>query len=464
MELETRRAARPRVLDENEQTWDAICRLREFQDETIRLLWQSEVPGSGAPECLMLGAVQAAENRGLDVSAAEPLLVEGLEALERGDVAALHRLASLILRELDRAPADRESPYWSFRRVDTWEEHREAVRFPEPLRGPGAVDTASEDFADRVHTGWLAQICGGALGTRLEGYTADRIAEVFGDVTGYVGRPSTYNDDITFELAFLEAFAAKGRAVTPDDIAGQWVALIPFGWSAEHIALGNLKLGVYPPASGRRSNPFQEWIGAQMRGAVCGLAAPGDAREAARLAWVDGVISHAGNGVLGETFNAMLTAMAFVRRDVRELLAEVVELIPAGTQYRWVLDEAMTACREAGRPRDAWKHCEGLLERYNWVHAYPNAAAEVVALWFGEGDFDETMRAVAMAGQDVDCNAAQIAAVLGVMLGPPGIGDRWTEPIGDVLETYARGLERLSIRELARRTVEAVRGAGTPTA
>jgi len=497
-ELAIRQGARPRLLAEEEQTWDAISRLRDFEDGILKLLWHSEVPGSGAPECLMLGAVQAAENRGLDVSAAEVLLAEGLEALERGDLAALHGLTSQLLRKLDRAPADPSSPYWSFRQVETWEEHEALVRFPAP------VPVDRREFAARVRAGWVGQIVGGALGTALEGYTAERIAEAFGDVTGYVRPPNTFNDDITFELAFLEAFARRGHAVTSADIAERWVALIPFGWSAEYIALENLKLGVYPPESGTRSNPFREWIGAQMRGGICGLVAPGDAREAARLAWTDGVISHAGNGVLGDVFNAVLTSLAFVRRNVRSLLEEAAALIPEGTQYRWVLDQALAACREAeegagfagsdnlaGNPaedvageaggagrsagdggegtagsrrraatRAAWDRCEKLLERYNWVHAYPNAAAEVVALWFGEGDFDLTMSLTAMCGQDVDCNAAQVGGVLGVLRGGGPLSEavpaRWTEPIGDTLETYVRGLERVKIDELAQRTVDAV--------
>ncbi|GAH26238.1 unnamed protein product, partial [marine sediment metagenome] len=37
-------------------------------------LWNSMVPGSGAPECLMIAAVQAAGNKGLNVIEAERLL------------------------------------------------------------------------------------------------------------------------------------------------------------------------------------------------------------------------------------------------------------------------------------------------------------------------------------------------------------------------------------------------------
>ena len=394
----------------------------------------------------MRGAVQAPANRGLEVLAAERLLAAGQDAFARWDIGALTGLTSLLWRELALAPVD-PSPYWTHRLITTWEGHRAAVSFPAP------EPVAPADLDARVEAGWLAQICGGALGSALEGYSADRIAERYGDVTGYLQPPTTYNDDIAFELAFLEAFAHRGRLVTSADVAERWVALVPFGWSAEHVALASLRLGIYPPESGTRANPFTDWIGAQVRGAMCGLVAPGDAAEAARLAWIDGVISHAGNGVLGETFNAMLTALAFVRRDVRALVEEVTGLIPPGTQYRWVLDQALAVCREAEREdpgagnSPAWRRGAGA--RSSWL----------VALWFGQGDFDRTMQLIAMCGLDVDCNAAQVACVLGAMLGPGGIGRQWTEPVGDTLETYVRGMDTLSIKALAARTVEAARNA-----
>jgi hypothetical protein len=56
---------------------------------------------------------------------------------------------------------------------------------------------------------------------------------------------------------------------------------------------------------------------------------------------------------------------------------------------------------------------------------------------------------LAHAGMDVDCNAGLVGNVLGIMAGVP---DAWAGPIGDVLETYLKGKERLSIRELAART------------
>ncbi len=54
-----------------------------------------------------------------------------------------------------------------------------------------------------------------------------------------------------------------------------------------------------------------------MRGMVCGMLAPGDPLEAARLAHIDAVISHARNGVYGEIYAAVITSLAFVMDDPR---------------------------------------------------------------------------------------------------------------------------------------------------
>jgi len=57
----------------------------------------------------------------------------------------------------------------------------------------------------------------------------------------------------------------------------------------------------------------------------------------------------------------------------------------------------------------------GRVQRIQLDSRYPNAAAEVVALYFAGDDFNKCMNIIAMCGQDVDCNAAQIATIYGVM-------------------------------------------------
>ena len=452
----------PELREEEDQTWNVIEQLEQQQDALIKMQWFSRVPGSGAPERLMVAAVQALENRGMHVPGWEPLVDAGLAALEAGDMPALIRAHAGLQEALAGAERVPSSSYWNHEQYPDWESFEAAASL-----SPKADYTEPREYYQRrVHAGWQGQIVGGALGTSIEGYTARRLRERYGEIRDYLTTPSTFNDDITFELAFLRALEGAGAAVSARDIALQWVSLIPFAWSAELIALRNLQEGILPPESGTHRNPFNEWIGAQMRGAVCGLVAPGNAREAARLAWMDGTISHANNGIIGEVFNAILVARSFVQRDIRSLLAETVATLPPKSEYAAVVSFALDACREASDWQRAWTRCEERFKRYNWVHAYPNACAEVVALWFGNGDFDETLHIIAMEGQDVDCNAAQIMTAVAVAATDGASGDsavppRWLEPIGDTLYTYVRTMKEMSIHGLATWTVEGARKLGT---
>ncbi|MDR1893316.1 MAG: ADP-ribosylglycohydrolase family protein [Spirochaetales bacterium] len=439
------------ILPEEQQTWTLIAEGEKASDALLLAQWSSRVPGSAAPESVIAGAVQSLESLGYDVGESEKILEEGLAALERGDTEELSIITARLYRSFDSLPRNPRSERWNYQPYDTFEDYRRGVVFPQP-RLP---DLTGPAFRDKTRAAWLGRLAGGALGTALEGYVTAQLLKKFGDIRGYVREPNTYNDDITYEIAFLTACLKTRREVSSADIAEQWLALIPSGWSAEQAALDNLRKGIYPPESGTYKNPFREWIGAQMRGAICGQVAPGNPEKAARLAWTDGVISHSGNGVLGEVFNAVLTSLAFVRQDMRGLLKEAIALIPRDSEYAGVLDFALTQAR-GGSFETAWAACEQRYQKYNWIHAYPNAAAEVAAFWFGEGDFDETMRLIALCGQDVDCNAAQMGAVLGAMKGTAAIDSRWYAPLGQKISTYLRGSHKeIDLEELIGQTVEA---------
>jgi len=455
MERDLRKSAKPRALTEEEQSWDEISKMEQHEDASVKILWHSEVPGSAAPEKLIIGAVQSMENRGYDVTKAEEFISAGLKAYRQNDMGELHRITSLIFHELYNAKKDPTSPYRNFKEYGSWQEFQKAAGSFERYE----YDVFSGEFEEKIYGGWMAQICGGALGTALEGYTTENLKQTFGQIDDYVRKPNTYNDDITYELAFLKAFGSKGYNVDSLHIAQEWVRLIPFGWSAEDVALRNLRYGIYPPESGRFNNPYSEWIGAQMRGAICGMVSPGDPFLAAELAWKDGVISHHNNGVLGEVFNAILCSLAFVKCDIMEIVQDCIGLLPQDSEYYHVVKYAFDQCMLFDDWQAAWANCENKFERYNWVHAYPNAAAEVVALWFGNGDFDRTMKIIAQEGQDVDCNAAQIAAVVGIMKGPAALSEKWTYPIGNELVTYMREMKKLKINELADWTAACVRKA-----
>lgn len=444
--------AKPRILSEEDQTWTALKAVSKFYDASIALDWASNVPGSGAPEKIMVAAIQALENRGYEVDAAYELLDKGIKAHEEGDFISLHKISAEMRNIFLNAKKNENSDYWNYKMYDNFEEYAKNAKFPKSEK----VDISTEKFKDQTRAAWLSQIIGAAMGTMVEGYTSKNLYEAFGEVTEYLREPNTFNDDITFELAFLDAFKDKGYDITSKDIALAWIGLIPSGWSAEEFALRNIRAGLMPPESGTFNNPFNEWIGAQMRGAVCGMVAPGNPRLAAELAWKDGEISHANNGIIGEVFSAIMVSLAYICDDVKEIVKLTIDSIPKDSEYYSVVQFAYDQCVKYDDWHDALRECEQKYIKYNWIHAYPNICCEIIALMYGDSDYEKTLKIITMCGVDVDCNAGMIMPIIGIQKGMDIIPKRLIHKAFYTLETYMRGYERITLDELVDETVNSI--------
>jgi hypothetical protein len=412
-------------------------------DDLILLFWDAKVPGSGAPEIPYVEMVESLATQGYDVRKAEALLPAGIQLAGEKHLVDLRTLTAELLALLHEAPRIPHHPYWRYTYPGPgWQAVRSSLHNVDPNQDPRGLEALEE----RTLAGWLCQLAGGAFGTAIEGYHTDRIAEVYGVIDDYITTPETMNDDVVYELVFLDVFEKHGRRLTARQLGLEWVRQIPFGWSAEWIALRNLNMGLMPPRSGAFRNPYSDWIGAQMRGMVCGMLAPGWPLEAARLGYLDGTVSHTRNGIYGEMYAAVLTALAYVRTDERALLDEALNYIPPESEYAAVARGILAVLHSEPNPAAAWRLLDARFEEYNWIHAYPNLAADMLALWHAHGDMTTAFRWLAHAGL--------VGSVLGIMHGAPA---PWTAPLGDLLETYLPGKERLSIRQVAARTAHLAR-------
>ena len=68
---------------------------------------------------------------------------------------------------------------------------------------------------------------------------------------------------------------------------------------------------------------------------------------------------------------------------------------------------------------------------------------------YGKNDFNETMRLIAEAGCDTDCNLGNVGAILGMLLGLEGIDEKWILPFNDIL---------LSSSALGARNIDTISG------
>ncbi len=275
------------------------------------------------------------------------------------------------------------------------------------------------------------------------------------------------DDDTAYQIVDLHTLETHGLDITSSQLGREWVEHLPVACTAEAVALENLKKGIQPPLSARTNNPMSEWIGAQIRGEIWGLIAPGLPQVAVEYAYKDAVISHTGNGIYGELFVSALISYAFYEKDVEKLITLALSWIPPRSRFREVVEDVMRWHKEYADWRDAFERLKAKWGGYGWVHTLPNIGVVILALLYGEDkldalvmrpscppsedDFGRSLCIACMCGWDTDCNCATVGAILGCIKGAKGIENKWKAPIRDLFRSYVRGFEEWNILELCER-------------
>ncbi|SCL45278.1 ADP-ribosylglycohydrolase [Micromonospora citrea] len=263
------------------------------------------------------------------------------------------------------------------------------------------------------------------------------------------------DDDLNFALLALRVLETHGRDFTSADVAQAWLDWLPGGrvFTAERVAYRNLLLGLAPPDTARRHNPFREWIGAQIRTDVYGWVNPGRPDLAAELAWRDATVSHVRAGAYGAIWVAALAAAATVAGDVDEVLDAGEAVLPPRSRFAAAVREA----RALGSGVDDWETVvDELYARHghlHWVHVRNNAALVAAALAYGRGDLERSICAVVSGGWDTDSTGATVGAVTGALTGASGLPERWVGPLRDRLASSIAGFDGIGFGELAARTL-----------
>lgn len=341
-----------------------------------------------------------------------------------------------------------------------------------------------EEYYEKVHGAWLGRVAGSHFGIPIEFRPYKRIQKKYCDggqseITGYVKPvdPETVNDDEIYEIIGLLTLKEKWLDITAEDIARKWDELLyKSQYTAERVALKNIRKGIMPPGSSSPSNDnyWYDAIGGQMKGDIWGLVAPGNPELASELARIDGQVAHQGIGIDGEVFIATIIANAFETGDREHLIRKGLEYIDESSEYRkfveksieiyennpkWrdgreqMVDEWNRIRKRLRREADSWKRKVIFLTGIPNVHVLPNAGIITLSLLYGQDDTDDPFgRPICLAGMmafDTDCNCGNIGTIMGTICGAARIPDKWKEPLNDTFNTYVRGYESWKISDLA---------------
>jgi ADP-ribosylglycohydrolase len=186
-----------------------------------------------------------------------------------------------------------------------------------------------------------------------------------------------------------------------------------------------------------------------------GWAAAGDPVRAARMAWEDARVSHTANGVYAAMFMAAVHAASLAETSSSAAADAGLSVVPGESR----LAEALIDARELAQ-RLEWEAVVDELDarhgELHWVHAINNTALVAAALYAFDGDFSGAIGAVVQGGWDTDTNGAAVGSVLGAIVGPAGIDERWTAPLRNRIASSLPGFGASTIDGLARRTLAVV--------
>lgn len=313
------------------------------------------------------------------------------------------------------------------------------------------------DYEERVYAGVLGKIIGVYLGRPFEGWSNQRIEEELGEIWYYVheklGAPLIVSDDdISGTFTFPRAFPDNGTPydITPEMVGKTWLNYLienrtvlwwgGMGTSTEHTAYLRLKAGVTPPLSGSMEMNGQvvsEQIGAQIFIDGWAMLCPGDPEKAVALAHKAASVSHDGEAIYGAQVLAAMEALAFVESDINRLLDKAMTFIPRASVIYQLIEDIRTW--KAEEPRDWRATLAKIQQKYGYdtygggCHMVPNHAIIILALLYGDDDFQKSLMIANTAGWDTDCNSGNVGCLMGIKNGLAGIdkGADFRTPVAD---------------------------------
>ncbi len=341
----------------------------------------------------------------------------------------------------------------------------ETIRSLRPAGGRRMWSSLSDDFRDRLEGSWLGRCAGCTLGSIVEGWTVERMEEwaaYLGDEYPLVdywsqaeqphnrkyqtslredftsakmnGVPT--DDDLNYTLLGLMILEEYGIDFSTDELGEAWIKYLPFAFTAEGIALDNLRKGVPPMQAAEVDNCFLNWIGADIRSDPWGYAAPGWPEKAAEFAYRDAYVSHRRNGIYAAMYFSAAIAAAFAVDDPVDALKIGLEEIPAdcylAREVRWALDMAPSIANY----RDAAAAIEERYTSMGGAHAINNTVLTVWGLTVGGDDYTRVIGETVAMGKDNDCTAATAGSIWGAVYGKSAIPKHWYKNFNNTVHTF----------------------------
>lgn len=288
-------------------------------------------------------------------------------------------------------------------------------------------DFTKAELKNKVEGAWAAKMIGVMYGREMEfkalGRTYDKPINWYPELI----EKALLEDDLYGQLSFMETIEKYNNNATVKQLAHDFAyASFPL-CHANLQARKNIFDGIMPPLSGApQYSMHSDDIDFQIESDFIGFIHPGLTQSAINMCDSVGRIMAYGDGLYGGMFVSAMHSIAYYENDTKKIVRAALKAIPSKSTYAQCIQDVLKSYDK--HPHD-WKKTWQLIQdkwaandicipfhEFN-IDAKLNGAYIAIALLYGNNDLEKTMEIAVRCGQDTDCNAANAAAVLGIILG-----------------------------------------------
>ena len=337
-----------------------------------------------------------------------------------------------------------------------------------------------KEYQDKVYASWLAQCIGNIYGLPHEcQYVNEPGPENFpygyGNNARYLKETNgAFSDDDTdIEYMYLLTMEKHGPEPTYKQLADSWMYHVRDRvWLANRAAVSAMNFGYTPPVTGLKEyNPHWFQIDPQLVNEIWAVTSPGMIQYAAgKSAWAARITNDSW-GIYPTIHYGAMYAAAFFESDINKIIDIGTSALPPGSRFIETVED-MKALHQK-YPNDWRKAWQEMADKYYinepedtktiW-NAVLNGACGILALLYGEGDFQKTLDLACALGFDADNQAATMSGLLGVIYGTKGLPKdllypfpelNWEEPFNDLYKNVSRfDMPDGSLKDMAAKTAQ----------
>lgn len=297
---------------------------------------------------------------------------------------------------------------------------------------------------DKIAAAWIGQMIGNMYGLPHEGKYVNApgaekwpygYSKSLDKLKKYEGAFS--DDDTDVEYMYLLQMLKFGPEPTYVQLSKAWMYHIRDRvWLANRAALGLMHFGYTPPFTGMKDlNPHWFQIDPQLINEIWAVTAPGMVNYAAvKSEWAARITSDDW-GVEPTIFYGAMYSAAFFENDIDKLIEIGKNALPENGRFKNTVTEMITLHNKYPKWQDAWAEMaqkyyvnEPQMTKTIW-NANLNGACAVLAMLYGEGNFQRTLDLSCAMGFDADNQAATVGGLMGVIYGMKGLPENLYLPI-----------------------------------